>query len=165
MTNIEELSKSGPEERLRQLGIDLPEYRPPRNSLVSCVRVGELLFVSGHGPAVFAGKPELKGKVGQHLDLDAGIEAARRCGLRLLATLRHELGSLDAVERIVKVFGMVNSAPGFTDQSKVVNGCSDLLLAVFGEAGRHARSAVGMAELPSNNPVEIELVAQARSTS
>lgn len=150
---------TSPEQRLLDIGVELPAWRPPRNNLVSCVQVGELLFVSGHGPAELNGSA-LKGKVGAELDVDLGREAARRCGLRLLATLRHELGTLDRVVRVVKLLGMVNSAPGFTEQSKVVNGCSDLLVDVFGDEGRHARSAVGMAELPSNNPVEVELIVQ-----
>ena len=102
----------------------------------------------------------VKGKVGQDLDIEAARDAARLVGLSLLSTMRRELGSLDAVRRIVKVLGMVNCAPGFNRTPAVIDGCSDFLVEVFGEAGRHARSAVGMAELPFDIPVEIELIAE-----
>ena len=118
--------------------------------------MGNLLFVSGHGagPSWYG-----KGKVGKNLTLEQGYQAAREVGLNLLATTRVALGSLDKVKRVVKVLGMVNVAPGFTDTPKVINGCSDLFVEIFGEAiGKHARSAVGMAELPFGIPVEIEMV-------
>jgi enamine deaminase RidA (YjgF/YER057c/UK114 family) len=125
---------------------------------VGAVRVGNLLFLSGHGP-VRDGKPTATGKVGRDLTTEQGAQVAREVGLLLLATTRAHLGSLDRVKRIVKVLGMVNSAEGFGEQPKVINGCSDLMVEVFGEAiGKHARSAVGMAALPVGIPVEIEMI-------
>ena len=152
----------GAESRLVELGLQLPEEMPPAGNYVGVVRTGSLLFVSGHGPSAPDGV-FVRGKVGRDLDLAGGREAARLVGLNLLATIRRELGSLDDVERIVKVLGMVNCAPGFNQTPAVIDGCSDLLVAVFGETiGKHARSAVGMAELPFDIAVEIELVAQVR---
>ena len=143
------------EENLKKLGITLPTPPTPVANYVTSVRVGNLLFLAGHGPT--PGTPA--GKVGKELTLEQGAQAARQVGLNLLATTRAALGSLDKVKRVVKVLGMVNSAPGFADQPKVINGFSDLMVEVFGEAiGKHARSAVGMAELPSNIPVEIEMI-------
>jgi enamine deaminase RidA (YjgF/YER057c/UK114 family) len=144
------------EARLRELGIELPEVMPPAGSYVPAVRTGDLVFVSGQGP-MGVGEPIL-GKVGGNLTLEQGVEAARIVGLNLLAVLRAELGSLDRVTRVVKLLGMVNCAPGFNQTPAVINGCSDLLVEVFGDAGRHARSAVGMAELPFDIAVEAELV-------
>ena len=149
------------EERLRTLGLDLPEAPPPVGNYVSAVRTGSLPFLAGHGPVRPDGIMVL-GKVGRDLDLAAARDAARLVGLGLLSTLRRELGSLDEVSRIVKVLGMVNCAPGFNQTPAVVDGCSDLLVDVFGESGRQARSAVGMAELPFDIAVEIELVAEVR---
>ena len=144
-----------PEENLKKLGITLPAPPTPVANYVTSVRVGNLLFLSGHGPT--AGAPA--GKVGKDLTVEQGYQAARQTGLNLLATARAALGSLDKVKRVVKVLGMVNSAPGFADHPKVINGFSDLMVEVFGEAiGKHARSAVGMAELPNNIPVEIEMI-------
>jgi enamine deaminase RidA (YjgF/YER057c/UK114 family) len=126
---------------------------------VGAVRTGNLLFVSGHGPLRTEGKPSATGKVGRDLTVEQGYQAAREVGLCLLATARAALGDLDRVRRIVKVLGMVNSADDFGDQPKVINGFSDLMVEVFGEAiGRHARSAVGMAGLPMGIPVEIEMI-------
>jgi enamine deaminase RidA (YjgF/YER057c/UK114 family) len=126
---------------------------------VGAVRVGSLLFVAGHGPVRHAGKDMTRGKLGRDLTTEQGYQVAREVGLNLLATVRANLGSLDKVKRIVKVLGMVRSAEGFGDQPKVINGFSDLMVEVFGEAiGKHARSAVGMAELPVGIPVEIEMV-------
>lgn len=145
--------------RLAELGIDLPEPLTPAGSYVPAVVTGTLVFVSGQGPVSADGV--VTGKVGDTVDLPTAKEAARRTGLQLLAVLRKELGTLDRVTRIVKVLGMVNCAPGFNDTPGVINGCSDLLVDVFGdEIGRHARSAVGMAELPYDIAVEIELVAE-----
>jgi enamine deaminase RidA (YjgF/YER057c/UK114 family) len=125
---------------------------------VGAVRVGNLLFVSGHGP-LREGKPRARGKLGKDLSVQEGAQVAREVGLSLLATVRASLGSLDKVRRVVKVLGMVASAEGFGDQPRVINGFSDLMVEVFGEAiGKHARSAVGMAELPMGIPVEIEMV-------
>ncbi|WP_028059035.1 RidA family protein [Candidatus Solirubrobacter pratensis] len=147
-----------PEERLRHLGIELPEMMIPAGSYLPARVTGDLIFVSGQGPWHAGGL--VKGKVGRDLTGEQAREAARLTGLNLLAVLRRELGSLDRVGAIVKVLGMVNCAPGFNDTPAVINGCSDLLVEVFGEAGKHARSAVGMAELPFDIAVEIELVAE-----
>lgn len=145
----------GAEDNLKQKNIALPLPVTPVANYVPAVRVGNLLFLSGSGPD----QATPRGKVGKDLTLEQGYEAARSVGLNLLATARANLGSLDRVKRIVKVLGMVNSAPGFTDQPKVINGFSDLMVEVFGEAiGKHARSAVGMAELPFGIPVEIEMI-------
>jgi len=126
---------------------------------VRAVRSGNLLFVSGHGP-MKDGVPQYVGKVGRDLGLDQGYAAARLTALNLLATIRAELGSLDRVAREVKVVGFVNSASGFSDQPKVINGASELFQEVFGEAGRHARSAVGVTELPMNIAVEVEAIVE-----
>jgi enamine deaminase RidA (YjgF/YER057c/UK114 family) len=143
------------EYNLKQKNIILPSPLTPIGNYVPAVHTGNLLFLSGHGPRQF--NPQ--GKVGKDLTLEQGYQAARITGLNLLATIRAQLGSLDKVKRIVKVLGMVNSAPGFTDQPKVINGFSDLMIDVFGDRiGAHARSAVGVAELPLNIPVEIEMV-------
>jgi enamine deaminase RidA (YjgF/YER057c/UK114 family) len=148
-------------DRLAELGLVLPEVSPPVGNYVGCVVVDGLVHVGGHGP--IDGTPVRRGKVGRDLTLEEGRRAARITGLSILATLAQELGDLDRIERIVKVFGMVNVAPGFTRTPEVLDGCSDLLVSVFGEAGRHTRSAVGMAELPFDIPVEIELIAQVRA--
>ncbi len=145
------------EDRLRELGIELPPPFEPVGSYVAARRSGGTLYVSGPGPGG-AGRAR-HGKVGRDLDLQQAVAAARLTGLNLLAVMRAELGSLDRVTSIVKLLGMVNCAPGFNDTPAVINGCSDLLVEVFGDAGRHARSAVGMAELPFDIAVEVELVA------
>ena len=147
-------------DRLSQLGIDLPPVSAPVGNYLGCVVVDDLVHVGGHGPV--GGPERFVGKVGSDLTVEDGYRAARATGLSILATLAAELGSLDRIDRIVKVFGMVNVAPGFTRTPEVVDGCSDLLVEVFGEAGRHTRSAVGMAELPFDIPVEIELIARLR---
>ncbi|MEO7573400.1 MAG: RidA family protein [Acidimicrobiales bacterium] len=147
--------------RLAELGIELPPVFPPAGSYVGCVVVGDQVHVGGHGPVV--GTEVVRGKVGRDLDVEAARQAARMTGLSILATLQAELGDLDRIERIVKVFGMVNVAPGFDQTPAVIDGCSDLLLEVFGERGRHTRSAVGLAELPFGIAVEIELLAQLAS--
>ena len=149
----------GADARVAELGLELPEPQPPVANYVSAVRAGDLLFLAGHGPLGADGKLVV-GKVGRDLDLAAGVEAARLSGLALLTTMRAELGSLDRVTRVVKLLGMVNCAPGFNDTPTVVNGCSDLMVEVFGDAGRHARSAVGLAELPFDIAVEIEAVVE-----
>jgi len=149
-------SPMSPEARLKELNITLPPLSKPIGNYVEWTRVGNLLFLSGHGPTL---EMRGKGKVGKDLTLDQGRQAAREAGLALLATTRDALGSLDKVKRVVKIFGMVNSAPGFEDQPKVIDGCSDLMADVFGkEAGKGARSAVVMSELPVHNPVEIEMI-------
>lgn len=147
------------EQRLVDLGIELPDPGSPHANRVRAVRTGNLVFLAGHGPQ--GQGVAASGKVGRDLTLDEGAEASRRTALSLLASLRMEIGSLDRVRRIVKVFGMVNCAPGFSQTPKVIDGCSDLLVEVFGpDVGRHARSAVGMAELPLDLPVEIEMVVE-----
>jgi len=146
------------ETRIKELGITLPDPPKPGGNYVPGVRVGNLLFLSGHGPSRVDGKPSARGKVGRDLSTEDGYKVAREVGVNLLGTARSMLGSLDKVKRIVKVLGMVNSAEGFGEQPKVINGFSDLMVEVFGEQGRHARSAVGMAELPSGIPVEIEMI-------
>jgi enamine deaminase RidA (YjgF/YER057c/UK114 family) len=147
------------EDRLRELGIELTEVFPPAGKYVGAVRTGSLVFLSGAGPV----RPDgtlVSGKVGRDVDLDDAKDAARLAGLQLLAVLRTELGSLDRVTRVVKTLGMVNCAPGFNRTPAVIDGCSELLIEVFGEAGRGARSAVGLAELPFDIAVEIELVVE-----
>ena len=147
--------------RLEDLGLVLPTVFPPAGNYLGCVVDDGLVFVGGHGP--IAGTEVVRGKVGGDLSLEDGRRAARMTALSILATLQAELGDLDRVERIVKVFGMVNVAPGFDQMPAVIDGCSDLLVDVFGDAGRHTRSAVGLAELPFGIAVEIELTARLRS--
>jgi enamine deaminase RidA (YjgF/YER057c/UK114 family) len=142
--------------KIKALGIALPEPKPVGNYVPGVV-VGNLLYLSGQGP-MRGGIPTVRGKVGRDLSVDEAYQVAREVGINLLGAGRYVLGSLDRVKRIVKVLGMVNSADGFGDQPKVINGFSDLMVEVFGENGRHARSAVGMAELPSGIPVEIEMI-------
>ena len=150
----------GAEARVAELGLVLPPALKAAGNYVDAVRSGALLFLAGHGPVREDGTV-VHGKVGSDLDIDAARDAARLTGLSLLSTVRRELGSLDDVRRVVKVLGMVNCAPGFNQTPKVIDGCSDLLVDVFGEdIGRHARSAVGMAELPFDIPVEIEMVVE-----
>jgi enamine deaminase RidA (YjgF/YER057c/UK114 family) len=127
---------------------------------VNAVRTGNLLYLAGKGPA---GSPP--GIVGKDFTIEQAYQHARSTGLALLAVMRDELGSLDRVKRVVKVLGMVNAVPGFGDQPKVINGCSDLFVEVFGERGKHARSAVGMGSLPNNIPVEIEVIVEVSSAS
>lgn len=141
-----------PEERLQQMGLELPSLRPASGNYVSCVRTGNLLFTSGQGT------DEFRGKLGEDVSIEVGYQAARQCMLNLLAVIKHELGDLSKVNRVVKILGFVNSTPDFTDHPKVMNGSSDLLVELFGEKGKHARSAVGMAQLPHNNAVEVEMI-------
>ena len=148
-------------QHLESLGIVLPPVFPPAGNYLGCVIDDGLVYVGGHGPV--AGTEVVRGKVGGDLSLDDGRRAARMTALSILATLDAELGDLDHIERIVKVFGMVNVAPGFDQTPEVIDGCSDLLVEVFGEAGRHTRSAVGLAELPFGIAVEIELIARLRA--
>jgi enamine deaminase RidA (YjgF/YER057c/UK114 family) len=149
------------EERLKELGIELPDPGPPLGSFVPARRVGNLLYLSGQGPQ----RPDgsfVTGKVGTDLSLEEAVEAARLTGIVSLSVIREALGSLEAVAGIIKLLGMVNTAPGFNNTPAVINGCSDLLIEVFGVPGRHARSAVGMAELPSDISVEIEMIVECR---
>lgn len=143
------------EDRLRELNVTLPPVFPPAGNYLGCVVDGDLVHVGGHGPV--DGDRTIVGKVGADLTLEQGREAARMTALSILATLNAELGGLDRIGRILKVFGMVNCAPGFNRTPAVIDGASDLLVEIFGEAGRHARSAVGMAELPFDIAVEIEM--------
>ena len=147
-------------DRLRELGLELPPRRSA-GQYIGAVRTGDLVFVSGAGPQKADGT-FITGKVGTEVDVETAQEGARLCALGCLASLQEELSDLDRVARIVKLVGFVNSAPGFVQQHVVMNGASDLLISVFGDAGRHARSSVGMAELPMNIAVEVELVAEAR---
>jgi enamine deaminase RidA (YjgF/YER057c/UK114 family) len=140
------------EERLKELGIDLPTPPAPVANYVRTVQVGSLLFISGHGPSPTCPA----GKLGRDLTIEQGYQAAREVGINILASAKAHLGSLDRVKRVVKVLGMVNSVPEFGDQPKVMNGCSDLFVEVFGDAGKHTRSAVGFVALPNQIPVEIE---------
>ena len=145
------------DQRLSELGITLPEAAAPVASYVPAVEAGGMLHISGQ--ISFAeDKSLITGRLGENMDLDAGIAAARRCGIMLLAQIRNALGSLDRVERIVKLGVFVNSDPAFTDQPKVANGASELMQEVFGEAGRHARSAVGVAVLPLGVAVEVDAI-------
>ena len=155
-------SSSSAEQRIRDLKIELPPVTKPTNTLVNAVRVGDLLYISGTGPGSIDGKP-LVGRVGQDMNLAQGKDAARRVGLQILGVVKAELGSLDKVERLVKTLGMVNATVDFKDHPQVINGFSDLMVEVFGEqAGKGARSAVGMASLPAGIPVEIEAIFQIR---
>ncbi|HLS84861.1 MAG TPA: RidA family protein [Burkholderiales bacterium] len=147
------------EKRLQELGIDLGTVSQPVATYVNAVRTGSLLFLSGKGPRPENGKRP-SGKVGRDFTAEQAYQHARTTGLDLLAVMRSELGSLDKVKRVVKVLGMVNAVPEFQDHPKVINGCSDLFVEVFGERGRHARSAVGMGSLPMGIPVEIECIVE-----
>jgi enamine deaminase RidA (YjgF/YER057c/UK114 family) len=147
------------EERIRALQLALPKPSRPVGAYLKATRSGNLLYLSGHGPTQ-DGAVRYAGKVGRDISLEEGRAAARLTMLNLLGTIRAELGSLDRVTRIVKVLGFVNSAPGFVQQPKVIDGASELLIEVFGELGRHARSAVGIAELPMNIAVEIEMIVE-----
>ena len=142
------------EERLQELGIELPPVPEPAGNYVHAVRTGSLLYLAGKGPG------GVSGKVGGDIPVEDAYRHARETGLVLIAVMRQELGSLDRVSRIVKVLGMVNAVPEFGEQPAVVNGCSDLFVEVFGEKGRHARSAVGMGSLPGGIPVEIEVIVE-----
>jgi enamine deaminase RidA (YjgF/YER057c/UK114 family) len=146
------------EERVKQLKLELPAVVKPTNTLVNAVRVGDMLYVSGTGPA-----KGVVGRVGQDLDVKQGKAAARQVGLQILSVVKAELGSLDKVQRLVKTFGMVNATADFKQQPEVINGFSDLMVEVFGEEnGKGARSAVGMGSLPGGIPVEIEAIFQVR---
>jgi enamine deaminase RidA (YjgF/YER057c/UK114 family) len=148
------------EKRLKELGIDLGSVSAPLANYVNAVRTGNLLFLAGKGPRPDKDGQRPKGKVGREYTIEQAYQHARSVGLDLLAAMRAELGSLDRVVRVVKVLGMVNAVPEFEDQPKVINGCSDLFVQVFGERGKHARSAVGMGSLPMGIPVEIECIVE-----
>jgi enamine deaminase RidA (YjgF/YER057c/UK114 family) len=148
------------ERRLQELNIDLGSVSAPVANYVNAVRTGDLLFLSGKGPRAGADGKRPKGKLGRDYTVEQGYQQARTVGLDLLAVMRSELGSLDRVKRVVKVLGMVNAMPDFEDPPKVINGCSDLFVEVFGERGKHARSAVGMSSLPMGIPVETECIVE-----
>jgi enamine deaminase RidA (YjgF/YER057c/UK114 family) len=147
------------DKKLKELGIELITPSKPVANYVKAVRTGNLLYLSGDGPMKSDGK-YITGKLGADLTVEQGYEAAKQTGISILSTLKAELGDLNKVKRVVKVLGMVNCTSTFTDQPKVINGCSDLMVAVFGEKGKHARSAVGMASLPTNIAVEIEIIVE-----
>ncbi|ODT97988.1 MAG: hypothetical protein ABS79_06635 [Planctomycetes bacterium SCN 63-9] len=151
----------GAEARLAELKLELPPAPKPVATYVTAMRIGDMLYVSGHGPIKSDGKM-IVGKVGADADITAGIAAARQTGLAILATVRAHLGSLDKVTRLVKSFGMVNCTTDFTEQPKVINGYSDLMKEVFGESGVGTRSAVGMGSLPGGIAVEIEAMFQVK---
>lgn len=148
-----------PEANLAELGIQLSTPSSPVANYVNAVRTGNLIFLAGKGPLKEDGE-NITGKLGANLTIEQGYEAARITGINQLAVLKSELGNLNKVKRIVKVLGMVNAVPGFTDHPKVVNGYSDLMVAVFGEKGKHARAAVGMGSLPSEIAVEVEMIVE-----
>jgi len=152
-------AKTDPEARIKELGIQLIKPTPPIANYVKAVRVGNLIFLAGHGPD----KPEggmVTGKVGGELTMEQGRDAARLTGISLLSTLKGEIGDLNKVKRIVKVLGMVNAVPAFDKHPQVMNGFSDLMVEVFGENGKHARSSVGVSSLPNNIAVEIEMIVE-----
>jgi enamine deaminase RidA (YjgF/YER057c/UK114 family) len=147
------------EEKLKKIGLELPPAVQPVANYVTAVRTGNLVFLSGQGPLREDGTL-ITGKIGSDMTQDEGYEAARRVGLGLLASLKTEIGDLNKVRRVVKLLGMVNCMPDFVDQPRVINGASDLLVDVFGDKGKHARSAVGMNALPMNIAVEIEMIVE-----
>jgi len=147
------------EARMKQLGISLSLPVQPVANYVNAVRTGNLLYLAGKGPGL-PGQPLPTGKVGRDFTVEQAYQHARDTGLSLLAVMKAELGDLDRVKRIVKVLGMVNGTPDFGQQPEVINGCSDLFVEVFGERGKHARSAVGMGSLPRGIPVEIEVIVE-----
>ncbi|WP_373073721.1 RidA family protein [Zeaxanthinibacter enoshimensis] len=148
-----------PEDRIAEMGISLKDPGTPSANFVHAVRSGNLLFLAGKGPRDEEGNT-ITGKLGSELTVEQGYEAAKRVGVAQLSVLKAELGDLGKVKRIVKVLGMVNANPDFTEHSSVINGFSDLMVAVFGEKGKHARAAVGMGSLPGNIAVEIELIVE-----
>jgi enamine deaminase RidA (YjgF/YER057c/UK114 family) len=148
-----------PEERLQELGVSLPAPAVPVAAYVPCVRTGNLVYVSGQVPSV-DGKPTHLGHLGDDVDLEDGRAAARTCAVNVLAALKAELGELSRVRRVVKVTGFVASTPDFTDHPKVINAASELFGDVFGDAGRHARAAIGVVALPLGVPVEVEAIVE-----
>jgi len=153
----------GVEERLKELGLELPSAATPVANYIPAVRSGNLVFLSGHGP--LEKNRLITGKLGSDLTVEEGYQAARLVALGLLGSLKVLIGDLERVRRIVKLLGMVNCDPAFMEQPQVVNGASDLLVEVFGERGRHARSAVGMNALPLNIAVEIEMIVEVEDES
>lgn len=152
-------AQQDPEEKLKSMGIVLKTPAPPTANFVRAVRTGNLVFLSGHGPSRGDGT-SVQGKLGTELTVTEGQEAARLTGIALLSSLKAEIGDLNKVKRIVKVLGMVNASPEFTQQPRVMNGFSDFMVEIFGEKGKHARSAVGMGSLPNNIAIEIEMIVE-----
>ena len=150
------------EKKIKELGIELPEPGKPVANYVKAVVAGDMVFLAGHGPTAADGS-YVTGKVGQDMTVEEGYNASRLTGLAILSTLKNTIGDLNRVKRIVKVTGMVNSTPDFGNQPEVINGFSDLMVEVFGENGKHARSAVGMNSLPRNICVEIEVIVQLKN--
>ena len=163
-SNSEAKEVFDPEAKLKELGIDLPSPAAPVANFVNAVKVGNLLFLSGNGPLKSDGKfitgKFITGKLGENLTIEEGYEAARLTGINQIAILKSAIGDLSKVKRIVKVLGMVNASSDFNDHPKVINGYSDLMVEVFGDRGKHARAAVGMASLPFNIAVEIEMIVE-----
>lgn len=153
------ISAQTPEDRLKQAGIELPSLNAPVANYVNVVRVGNLLFLSGKGPSKKDGT-YITGKLGKDLTIEQGYDAAKLTAINQIAVLKKELGELRKVKRIVKVLGLVNSSPDFVDHPKVINGFSDLMVLIFGEKGKHARSAIGVISLPFNMAVEVELIVE-----
>jgi len=151
-----------PEKRLKELGIELQTPAAPVANFVRAVRVGNLVFLSGHGPRKIDGS-YIIGKVGREVSIEQGREAARLTAINLLASLKAEIGDLNGVQRVVKVLGMVNAGDSFAEHPQVINGFSDFMVSVFGERGKHARSAVGMASLPFGMTVEIEMIVEVKA--
>ncbi|MFD0696117.1 RidA family protein [Paenibacillus sp. GCM10027628] len=149
------------EQRLQELGITLPPSPEPRFTYIPCNQTGNLIYLSGQDCRI-NGELMFEGKLGSDITIEQGQAAARQTIINCLAVMKGYLGDLDRVVKIVKMLGFVNSAPGFADQPYVMNGASDLLVAVFGEKGKHARSAIGTSELPFHTPVEIELIVEVR---
>lgn len=152
-------AQESPEQKMTAMGLRLPAMSKPMANYVRYVQTGNLIFLAGHGPTRTDGS-QLTGKLGKDMSIEQGYDAAKVTALNLLATLKEAVGDLSKVKRIVKVNGYVNSTPEFIDHPKVINGCSDLLVALFGEKGKHARAAMGMVALPSNIAVEIEMVVE-----
>ena len=153
-----EAGSMSPEDRLDRLGLELPDLPPlPVGNFANAVRIGQMLYISGQGPVTSSGGL-MTGKVGLDVDIASAYAHARLAGLNILAVARQQTGSLSAIRRVIKLFGMVNAAPDFAEHPKVINGCSDLFTEVFGPDGVHARSAVGMGSLPNNITVEIEAI-------
>ena len=147
------------EEKMKKLGLELPNIAKPVAAYVPTVRVGNLVYISGQG-VTRDGKALMTGHVGAELSVEDGYEGARICALNALAALKQEIGDLDKVRRIVKVLGFVNSAPGFEEQPYVINGFSETMERIFGDKGRHARSAISANELPFGTPVEVEMIVE-----
>ena len=162
MLSLHLVTAQDAETRLSELKLELPPVSSPVASYVNSVRTGNLIYLSGKGPKKNDGA-YIRGKLGENLTVEQGQEAARLTGLIILSELKQQLGSLNKVKHVIKVLGMVNSTPDFENQPKVMNGFSDLMIEVFGEKGKHARSAVGVASLPFGMAVEIEIIVEIES--